>query len=301
MKVLSPITITDAMLTSSTIPETDYAAYSAATSYAVGARCISTTTHRIYESVVASNLNHDPTVAANIGTYWLNVSPTNRWSAFDASISTASSATTSMTMVLKPGTCNSIAMLGLSGSTLTITQKDQTGGTVVYTSTTNLDGSLLSDWYMYFFEPFALLDTVTLANALLPYAAGEITVTLAGTGTVSMGVLAVGTVYDLGGTQYGATAGIIDYSTKTTDAFGSTVVTKRAYSKRMEARMSLQTAQLNKAYALLAALRSTPVVWIGTDSSSFGPLVVFGFYKDFSMEIAYPSYSLCSLQVEGVT
>lgn len=301
MKVLSPVTITDAMLVSSTIAETDYAAWSSGTTYAAAARVISTTTHRIYESVVGSNLNKDPTVAANIGPWWINVGPTNRWSVFDSSVSTASTATTTMSWVFKPGRVDSIAFLGITGTTLTVSQKDATGGTTVYSSSTTLDGTLLSDWYMYFFEPFTVRDTVTLTNKLLPYTAGEITVTLAGTGTVRLGCIAVGTLYTVGDTQYGATAGIIDYSTKTTDTYGNTVITKRAFSKRMEARMQLTSAQFAKTHALLSSLRSTPVVWLGTDdTTTYAPLVIFGYYKDFSMEIAYPTYSVCSLQVEGL-
>ena len=302
MKVLAPVTIVDSMLVSSTVPETDYAAWSSGTTYAAAQRCISTTTHKVYESVVGSNLNHDPTVSANIGTYWIVVGPTNRWNMFDNSVSTATTATTTMTTVIKPGNVNSFAALGLVGGTLTVTQKDATGGTVVATSVTNLDGTVITDWYMYCFEPFVLLDTVVIPNFLLPYANGEVTVTLTGVGTVAMGVLALGTVYTLGASQYGASAGIIDYSTKTTDAYGNTVITKRAFSRRMDVKMLLDSTQFNKVYSLLSTLRSTPVVWIGTDySTTYSPMVIFGFYKDFSLEISYPTQSLCSMQVEGMT
>jgi hypothetical protein len=50
MKFLKPVTITTAMLISSTRAETDHSAWSNATTYAATNRCISTTTHRIYES-----------------------------------------------------------------------------------------------------------------------------------------------------------------------------------------------------------------------------------------------------------
>ena len=51
--------------------------------------------------------------------------------------------------------------------------------------------------------------------------------------------------------------------------------------------------------AVVAALRATPVLWIG--SESFESLTVYGFYKEFSIDIAYPTVSYCSLTIEGLT
>ena len=48
-----------------------------------------------------------------------------------------------------------------------------------------------------------------------------------------------------------------------------------------------------------AALRATPVLWIG--SESFESLTVYGFYKEFSIDLAYPTVSYCSLTIEGLT
>ena len=301
MKVISPVAFTDAILTSSSIaePDTGETAWVSAGTYALNDLRIRATTHRIYKCIQAST---GRTALPEVDTaYWSDNGPTNRWAPFDASVSTVASATTSLSYVFKPGNVNSIGLFGLQGTSLTITQKDAPGGSVVYTSTTSLDGTLISDWYMYFFEPASLLDTMVLTNALVPYLNCEVTVTLTGTGTVKMGVLAVGTAYDLGPTQYNATAGIIDYSTKTVDVNGNVVITKRAYSRRLDLSTWIDTAQFNKIYSLLATLRSTPVVWAGTDSASYLPLNVYGYYKDFTLHIAYPSTNLCTLQIEGLT
>ena len=75
MKLIRPTTLTDAMLSSSTAPENDYAAWGSGTAYAVGARVILTSTHRRYEALAAStgvNPASDPTK-------WLDIGPTNRW------------------------------------------------------------------------------------------------------------------------------------------------------------------------------------------------------------------------------
>ena len=53
MKVIKPVAVTDAVLISSTAPETDYSAWAAGTAYSVGNLVIRTSTHRIYERLIA--------------------------------------------------------------------------------------------------------------------------------------------------------------------------------------------------------------------------------------------------------
>ena len=51
MKFVRPITVTEGMIVSYTLPETDYPAWSSSTVYSIGDRVIDTTTHRVYESL----------------------------------------------------------------------------------------------------------------------------------------------------------------------------------------------------------------------------------------------------------
>ncbi len=83
--VLPPYVVSDANFVSSNIPETDYPVWSAATTYAVGARVIVLSTHSIYESVQASNLNNNPVVDSALAEpeWWVRVGATNRWKPFD--------------------------------------------------------------------------------------------------------------------------------------------------------------------------------------------------------------------------
>ena len=53
LRILNPLTVTDSILTSSSLAETDYAAWNAATAYNAGDRVIRTSVHRIYERVIA--------------------------------------------------------------------------------------------------------------------------------------------------------------------------------------------------------------------------------------------------------
>ena len=296
MKVVKPTTLTSAMLVSTDATET-YTAWNAATAYALNDIVLRTTTERLYQRLVAGTT---ATAPESDTVNWLDIAPSNKWAMFDGEISTATTKSTSLTVVLKPGYVNSLALFGLVGSNLAVTVRDALAGNIVYTLSQDLDGTIIADWYQYFFEPVVQLAEVVLTD-LPPYGDAHITVVLTGTGAVECGICLVGTFYTLGDTQYGASVGIIDYSRKETDAFGVTTFVRRAYSKRMSAKLMLDNVQMNKVQRVLADLRATPCAWIGADDVTYAPLVVYGFYKDFSIEVAYPTASYCSLEVEGLT
>jgi hypothetical protein len=297
MKAVKPTALTSAMLISTTATEV-YSAWNPVTSYALDDIVLLTSTQRLYQRLVPGTTATSPELDT---TNWLDIGPTNKWAMFDSEISTLTTATTTLTTVLAPGYVNSLALFGLVGQTLTVTVRDGLAGPVVYgPEVITLDGTIISDWYMYFFEPSVQLAEVVLTD-LPPYQAAHITITLDGTGTVACGICLAGTFYSLGDTEFGANVSIIDYSRKETDAFGVTTFVQRAYSKRMSARMMLDTVQINKVQRVLADLRATPCAWIGTDESGFEPLTVYGFYRDFSIDVAYPTKSYCSLEVEGLT
>ncbi len=69
MKIIRPLTITDAVLAATNVPENDHPAYSGATTYALGDRVIvvGADIHKIYESLQASNTGHAPVTSP---TYW---------------------------------------------------------------------------------------------------------------------------------------------------------------------------------------------------------------------------------------
>lgn len=295
LKVLKPTTITDAEFVSSSVSEAEYSAYSAATTYGVSAKVIYK--HRIYESLLATNLNHAPDEVGT--TWWLDLSPTNRWAMFDTQTSTATVSTGTLTVRLAPGICNGAAVIGVSGAS-SVKVEMFNGATLVYTETKTLDATFISNWYEYFFEPYDIY-TDALFGPFPPYPSAQILVTITGTGTVRCAGVMCGNTVEIGTVQAGAGVGILDYSRKETDAYGVTTLVRRAFAKRTNYSMVVDNSQLRRVYSTLAELRATPAVWVGSDDYSLSPLVVFGFYKDFSINVAYPTFSTCSLEIEGLT
>lgn len=296
MKVIKPVPITSSILVSSTAVEA-YSAWNASTAYSVGNRVIRTTTQRVYQRIIAGTT---ATAPESDSTNWLDLQPTNTWAMFDGEISTQTTATSALTTVIKPGYVNSLGLFGLVGTTLSVTVRDGISGPIIYQFDKSLEGSVISDYYQYFFEPFIQLDRVILTD-LPVYANAHITVTITSAGSVKCGVLLAGTSYDLGSTQYGATSSITDYSKKETDQFGITTFVKRAFSDKISVSLVLNNAQLQKVKTVLTDVRSAPCAWIATDYTGYDTLNTYGFYKDFTITVAYPNQSLCSLEIEGLS
>lgn len=232
---------------------------------------------------------------------WIEWYATNKYKMFDA-ISSVTSVTSPLTVTVVPGEgIDSIALMELSGTSLTVTVKDAPGGTTVYTSTTNLDGTIILDWYEYFFEPFAYRTQVVLTD-IPNYYTCEVTISITSASTAACGACVMGILYDLGDTSYGAQLGIINYTSKKVDAYGRTVLNRSTYSKRLSVSMLIDYATFNKVESLLEReLRDVAAVWVGTDSTDYAATVCYGYYKDWAMTISYPTSTLATLQIESLT
>lgn len=303
LKVIPPLSITDSILTSSNVAETDYAAWSSGTTYNIGdrVRYVATNVHKVYESLRATNLNHDPTTDVSSPPYWIEVSPTNRWKMFDTNNSTQTTNSNSIVVTLTPGkVVNSVILLNLEGTSVRVKMTDPTDG-VVYDKTISLNNNgTINNWYNYFFNPIQRRTSVTLTD-LPAYGTAAIEITITNTGLIAKcGVCVIGTTQFIGeGIELGASVGITDYSRKEKDEFGNYQLIQRSYSKRAKFSFPILNEQIDSVQDLLVSLRTTPCVWIGDDR--YTSTIVYGFYKDFDIVIAYHIVSDCNLEIEGLT
>lgn len=297
LSVLAPINIVTAMLTSSSVPETDYAAWNAGTTYAIGDRVILTSTHRIYESLKAGNLNKDPSSPANqtgSPAWWLEVGPTNRWAMFDNNTSTATSGASPLTVVIKPGFSNSIYLGKINAGHLHLTVKDAPGGNVIYDYDADLENSAPPDYYEYFFDPFDPQEDF-LARDIPPYNNMEYTIVLSTTGgTPSVGLCAIGDLKPLGSTQYGAKVKPKTYSFMKTDSFGNVTIIRRQSATDMSASAIMPLINANTVLKTVQSVLDVPCVWVGTDLPEYSGLRVFGLG---SGELEYVNYSEAQLSI----
>jgi hypothetical protein len=279
MQALRPLSITSAMLVSSSVPEADHAAWSAATVYALGARVIRTQTHRIYERQAAGAGTTPP---ESDDAVWLDVGPTNRWAMLDESPSTATAAVGSISVTLAPGAAvTGIVLAGVVGASVSVLVNGATVRTAAVPA---------------ILAPATCTD---LEITGLSIAAGaQIGVTLTGSGTVSIGALLLGTVVLLGETLPGVQVGITDWSATETNAYGVTRIVRRRYSRRVQCSVRIPTSDATRVTDILDDLRAR-VVWWSADAG-YAALQVVGLYRDWSVELRGPTETLYSITIEGL-
>jgi len=296
--VIIPKTIDDSNFITSTLPETDYAEWSSATPYNSGDRVIVTTGyHRIYESLVGGNLNQHPGTSS---TYWVEVGPTNRWAAFDTSGGTFSySSGANIVFSFTMDRATSIALVELTARSVRI-QATAPGYPNYYDQTYNLgDRAVINNWYDYFTAD-SFLATELIITDIPAIPSTTFTITIENNANpLQVGNFIAGTAIELGNTKYGAKIGIIDYSKKEVNEFGKATIVKRTFSKKMDVTLDVDNAIVDSVAARLNYLRATPCLWVGANGA-FESLTVYGFYRDYSVEIPYPTHSICSLQIEGL-
>lgn len=301
MKFIVPVPVTDAMLISSSVAETDYTAWNAATNYSVGTYVIRTTTHKIYKNLIAGV---DATLPENATTgttpRWLDCGYVNRWKMFDQAVGSVTSNATSIVVEIAPGkVCTDLALLDLYASTVRVQVKNGSGGSYTYDQTFDTsNGAVITDWYDYYFADVDTKD-ILIVSGLPAYSTPYIKITISA-GTAQCGTCVVGNMFEIGKTLMSPRISITDYSVKTTDEFGLTSVVERTYAKRNEMSIHCTNNRLDQIANKLASVRATPCVWVGSDSRGFNSMVIYGYYKEWAAVITYYDYSECSLTIEGL-
>ena len=298
MRVIKSVVTTDTVLTSSNIPEDEYPAWVASTSYNASDKVIFE--HKIYEAI----LTHSSTTTPDLDqTNWLSLGATNRYRMFDNVVSNVSSRVGGIEFTLTPKeVVNGIAFLNLNATTVRVVVTDPTAG-VVYDKTKELTGSSeVTDYYSYFFAPLVDLNNLKLAMFLdLPsnYPLASISVTIrSGVGVAEVGEVVYGVQTTVGRTNYGTAIGIKSYSRKETDEFGNVSVVKRKNSKYAEYDIDIDNRFLASVQRFFSDIDSVPCLFIGNPDME--ELIVYGFYNDFKATISFPTVSKCNLRVEGL-
>ena len=278
----------------SNVPENDYPQWSVGT-YTLGTRRLYL--RKVYEVIVASTTDQPDTGAALTVPSWLLIGSENRYKMFDQTISTQTAQATSIEAAVTPGgIVNAVAFFGLTGNRVTVTVDDLSEG-VVYDTTKSLqDYTSIVDWYAYFFDDIVQRTDIVFLD-LPSYGSATLGFTIEGV-AAECGEVVFGRQKILGVSNYGTSISIQDYSIKSRDEFGNTIITQRAFSKRADYDVTVETAAVSAVQQALAAIRTTPTVFVGEETKA--ETIVYGFYRSFNIVLANPSVSDCTVEVEGL-
>lgn len=299
MKIITAEDITDSTLTSSSVPETDHAAWSSGTTYALDDYVIVTTPniHKIYKSKQNSNLNNDP-VTDTTATWWSDEGSTNRWKMFNTTVQQQTLKSGGFNVVITPAAIISgLSVVNADCESITVLMVDPVEGTIWNETYSMISDSGITSWYDYFFTPITR-DSDLAVLGLPPYANAVLTVTFTGSGDVKCGALVIGVAKTIGISQYGASFGIMDYSTKSTDSAGNVSILAGSFSDTVDVDVIIETPRFAEVKKILTDARSVPSVWVVEEDTD--GLIVYGYFREFSILMTNPTVSLTTLSIEGL-
>jgi len=299
LKIITAEDITDSTLTSSSVPETDHAAWSSGTTYALDDYVIVTTPniHKIYKSKQNSNLNNDP-VTDTTATWWSDEGSTNRWKMFNTTVQQQTLKSGGFNVVITPAAIISgLSVVNADCESITVLMVDPVEGTIWNETYSMISDSGITSWYDYFFTPITR-DSDLAVLGLPPYATAVLTVTFTGSGDVKCGALVIGVAKTIGISQYGASFGIMDYSTKSTDSAGNVSILAGSFSDTVDVDVIIETPRFAEVKKILTDARSVPSVWVVEEDTD--GLIVYGYFREFSILMTNPTVSLTTLSIEGL-
>jgi len=298
MRIIPPVTVTPAMLTSNVpITETEWTAGT----YPLGTqRYVGTV---IYEVVDAAGTSDEPTAgAAKDVPTWIQVRSINQFRAFNFVIGDATIYTGTISLEITPGSVvDSVLFFNIFANSVRVRMVDPIAGEV-YDKTSNLsagDGSVGS-WFGYFFDQTIREDAAVFTNLpLYKDAVLHITIEPDATGDAEVGEIVIGRQDIIGDTMMNFSLSIEDFSRKERDTFGNFQIVERRFAKLANYDIFLSNFQVNQTFRKLANVRATPVVFIG-DPDRVETLTL-GFYRNFTMLRTGPNSSEMTLEIEGLT
>lgn len=295
LSVIAPITMNDAQLSASDVPEDDtYSAWSGATPYAAGNTVYVASTHRRYEAVI-SNTGNDPTT--DNGTNWIDAGATTKWRPFDGVIGHTATRATSLYYEIQPATyCNGIALFGLSGGSVRIRQTAASyDRTISLVDTSDIVGWLEYATWSPTYKTEIVVDDV-------PGAAGStVRIDLDATGgTAIVGEIAMGRVTRLGDAIAPTSISSTSYSSVTRDLEGNATIVSRPYTIRASYTYSVLRRDEGRVNRYLSGRLDRPSVFFTGANDDDRGTQVYGLILDHDIPISGESESFATLRVEGV-
>jgi hypothetical protein len=298
MMIISPIQMTDAILTDSNVPENDFPEWNVGTSYTVGNKVIVLSVHRIYEALQSST-GVDP--VTDTADNWLDLGATNRWRAFDQSVEgqTERSGSVSYEFTVD-GVYQGLALFNLVGGQLTVDINDPIEGVQPTRTFSLVDNSGVVDWFTYFYSPIVQLEDIVLSDLQI-YTGAVVVVEVTAPTDVKIGEIALGVQYSIGTPIMGTTLEIVDFSTKEKDEFGRSFILERAFANTVSFQFAFPISRARGVRQLLASLRATPAVYYTKPSLVEYGANVYGFPTDFRINLETSEVAFASLEIEGLT
>jgi len=228
-------------------------------------------------------------LANNTGSAW-----------YDGLVNTVESESFALSLSIQPGALfDSVVLLNLTGTEVTIEILDDDGGAQVFLQTYSLDNVVIEDWYDYFFSGFDFAKELVLTG-LPAYFNGVVNITIQPAGDAAVGMVLVGPSVTLGETEKGLRFGVRDYSIKEVAANGDVTITQGNFAKRLEGETQIEQSLINFANGKMTDLRATPAAWVPSTSDDFKSMVTYGYVRDWTLTPIGGELARLTFSIEGL-
>ena len=291
MKVVPGIEITPEKMIINALPDSDYAAWSAVTAYAVGDFV---TIDRINYQALVAHTNRNPVTDTVSPAAWQNLGWVNKYRMFNKNIGntwkigTYTSAAEVIDFTVRPGKrINAIGLVGVRASSVRIIMTVPGVTDPVYDKTFAMSLKAGGSWYQYYFGQFTTKDNLAEFD-LPPFNNADIRVIVSAPGgTARVGMMVVGWAKTIGTAVYGTSLGRKKYSTLKEEFDGSMTITPRGRRKSIDFQVVLQADQISSVQRTLDEVDDTPALYVG--SSNLDYTVIVGIFDDF--DTGLPTYN----------
>lgn len=292
MEALVPITIDSTNLTSTSVPTlaADEVNWVTGTNYAVGIKAVSE--GGLYLNTIAGTSSTKPALDP---VRWEYLGFPNQTRMFDTEAGSVTTGVSPMTVTVAPGTVTSVGFFGMVNvDTIRIEVWDAPGGNLTMDETYSTEEFIgLDPYWAYFFDKPRQKSVLVIDD--LPFSLETVVKFTASSFNgedLGIGLAAYGIFQDLGLSQYGFRASPVDYSTITTDDYGSTKVKKGRNARDISGTAHLHPDYTNGVAEVIYGLMGVPAIYRATRDQKYDYLTTFGLG---SAEITAAEFELAQL------
>lgn len=281
--IITPMAVTDAELTASNIAEDDHPNWSAGATFEQGDKVISTTSHRIYESMQPANQGNDPLV--DDGTWWLDLMATNRWRAFDNRRSNRARQADVISYSITPSQdCDAISLFGLTAGQVRIEVWD--GPVRIYNETISMvNTDHVVSVYTYLFGGIVYSENEVI-NGFPGYIGHRIDITISAPGAVAgVGHIVLGRNNILGRVMNQPGVQFVSHSRKGYDDFGDEVLIRRGSTLRYDLALIVPSVQAARVMGIIAEVDGLATAFYTSGNGPDYGIRGLGFVDDHSQSI----------------
>ena len=273
-----------------------HAAWSATTTYDIGAYVVVPELKSIYKSSANGNLGIFPPSQSESWTFW---SYTNEMNMFACDENIGSQASGTDVVVTMPfNQSNVLAFVDTDFSTVNVKQIDNDTNEEVMNIDINSRDISCSSFAEYCYKKTILQRKIIIDN--LEWRPNS-KVILTFSGACSIGTICMGLLQELGITLYGTSLSWESKSKIKTDEFTSyRTVLRYGKVRVLSVQVLFDVDEFNKTALLIDSILDKNILFIPTEQDTFSELITIGYIENFKLPIENPNKILTTTSIVGV-